>query len=56
MGITTEFNHAKDLFKNWTGIEISDHRLSNHIEDIGDNLYNQDLSKDIQGINMLDSV
>ena len=56
LGITTEFIHAKDLFKNWTGIEISDHGLSNHIEDIGDNLYNQDLSKDIQGINMLDSV
>jgi len=56
LGITTEFSHARDLFKNWTGIEISDHGLSNHIEDIGDNLYNDELSKDIAGINLLDSV
>ncbi|MBC7475170.1 MAG: ISKra4 family transposase [Candidatus Sericytochromatia bacterium] len=55
LGVTTEFAHAKDLFKNWTGIEISDHGLSNHIEEIGDDLYELELSKDSEGISLIDS-
>lgn len=56
LGITTDFIHAKELFKKWTGIEISNHGLSNHIEEIGEELYEKELSKESQGINLLDSV
>ena len=55
LGVTTDFSHAKELFKKWSGIEISDHGLSNHIEEIGEELYENEISKKSEGINLVDS-
>lgn len=56
LGITTDFSHAKELFTKWTGVEISDHGLSNHIEKIGEELYNEELLKETKGTSFIDSV
>lgn len=55
LGITTDFVHAKELFIKWTGVEISDHGLSNHIEEIGEELYNEELSKETKMTEFIDS-
>lgn len=55
LGVTTDFSHAKELFKKWSGIEISDHGLSNHVEEIGEEIYDNELSKQSEGINLVDS-
>lgn len=55
LGITTDFVHAKELFTKWTGVEISDHGLSNHIEEIGEELYNEELSKETKMTEFIDS-
>lgn len=55
LGVTTDFAHAKDLFKNWTGIDLSDHGLSNHVEEIGNELYELELSNNSEGIDLIDS-
>lgn len=55
LGVSTDFSHAKELFKRWSGIEISDHGLSNHIEEIGEELYENEISKKSEGINLVDS-
>ena len=56
LGVSNEFIHAQELFTEWTNISISDHCLSNRVEKIGEELFNQEQIEPAEKLAPLDNI
>jgi len=55
LGVTTEFAHACELFKEMTGIQLSDHGLANRVEAVGQMVHEIAKSTPAKDVSSLDS-
>ena len=55
LGVTTEFAHACELFKEITGIQLSDHGLANRVEAVGQKVHEMAKSAPAEEVYPLDS-
>jgi Uncharacterised protein family (UPF0236) len=55
LGVTNDFAQAQTLFEKWTRVKVSDHGLSNRVEEIGERLYQQELSSSVEEMAPLDT-
>lgn len=50
LGVSSEFAHANRILSRWSGIEVSEKTLANHVEDYGEQLIAQEAAQPIEAV------